>query len=75
MTNKGLDASGGVLCIFCTQDLEKETDTTLQQVCIEDILEEQRLQQLTKQEAEKTKHVALKERGLAMPRSDIMDEY
>lgn len=57
------------------QDLEKESDTSLQQVCIEDILEEQRLQQQSRQEAEKTKHLALKERGLVMPRSDIMDEY
>ncbi|XP_029565877.1 U6 snRNA-associated Sm-like protein LSm1 isoform X2 [Salmo trutta] len=56
-------------------DLEKESDTSLQQVCIEDILEEQRLQQQSRQEAEKTKHLALKERGLVMPRSDIMDEY
>ncbi|XP_041755336.1 U6 snRNA-associated Sm-like protein LSm1 isoform X3 [Coregonus clupeaformis] len=45
------------------------------QVCIEDILEEQRLQQQSRQEAEKTKHLALKERGLVMPRPDIMDEY
>ncbi|XP_020314138.1 U6 snRNA-associated Sm-like protein LSm1 isoform X2 [Oncorhynchus kisutch] len=57
------------------EDLEKESDTSLQQVCIEDILEEQRLQQQSRQEAEKTKHLALKERGLVMPRSDIMDEY
>nr|XP_046224254.1 U6 snRNA-associated Sm-like protein LSm1 [Oncorhynchus gorbuscha] len=56
-------------------DLEKESDTSLQQVCIEDILEEQRLQQQSRQEAEKTKHLALKERGLVMPRPDIMDDY
>ncbi|XP_010876652.1 U6 snRNA-associated Sm-like protein LSm1 isoform X3 [Esox lucius] len=56
-------------------DLEKECETSLQQVCIEDILEEQRLQQHTRLEAEKAKHLALKERGLAMPRTDIMDEY
>lgn len=55
--------------------MEKESDTSLQQVCIEEILEEQRLQQQAKQEAERAKHLALKERGLAMPRADIMDEY
>ncbi|CAB1332356.1 unnamed protein product, partial [Coregonus sp. 'balchen'] len=40
----------------------------LQQVCIEDILEEQRLQQQTRQKGEKTKHLALKEKGHAPTR-------
>ncbi|CAB1318890.1 unnamed protein product [Coregonus sp. 'balchen'] len=61
--------------IFIVRGENKESDTSLQQVCIEDILEEQRLQQQSRQEAEKTKHLALKERGLVMPRPDIMDEY
>ncbi|XP_041755334.1 U6 snRNA-associated Sm-like protein LSm1 isoform X1 [Coregonus clupeaformis] len=66
----------GEICVCIpVKDLEKESDTSLQQVCIEDILEEQRLQQQSRQEAEKTKHLALKERGLVMPRPDIMDEY
>uniref|UniRef100_A0A4W5PAV9 Uncharacterized protein n=1 Tax=Hucho hucho TaxID=62062 RepID=A0A4W5PAV9_9TELE len=53
-------------------DLEKESDTSLQQVCIEDILEEQRLQQQTRQEAEKAKAPGP---GGERPRADIMDEY
>ncbi|XP_072491282.1 U6 snRNA-associated Sm-like protein LSm1 isoform X1 [Notamacropus eugenii] len=56
-------------------DLEKESDTPLQQVSIEEILEEQRVEQQTKQEAEKLKVQALKERGLSIPRADTLDEY
>ncbi|KAG9328783.1 hypothetical protein JZ751_010656, partial [Albula glossodonta] len=44
-------------------DLEKECDTVLKQVSIEEILEEQRAQQQTKLEAERAKLQALKERG------------
>lgn len=64
-------------CVFCpcTQDLEKESDTPLLQVSIEEILEEQRVEQQNKQEAEKVKVVALKERGLSIPRADTLDEY
>lgn len=61
-------------CIF-TQDLEKESDTPLLQVSIEEILEEQRVEQQSKQEAEKVKVQALKERGLSIPRADTLDEY
>lgn len=60
---------------FALQDLEKESDTPLQQVSIEEILEEQRLELQAKQESEKLKVQALKERGLAVPRADTLDEY
>ncbi|XP_074796201.1 U6 snRNA-associated Sm-like protein LSm1 isoform X1 [Natator depressus] len=56
-------------------DLEKESDTPLQQVSIEEILEEQRVEQQAKQESEKLKVQALKERGLSIPRADTLDEY
>ncbi|NXR13385.1 LSM1 protein, partial [Semnornis frantzii] len=56
-------------------DLEKESDTPLQQVSIEEILEEQRVEQQAKQESEKLKMQALKERGLSVPRADTLDEY
>ncbi|KAJ8400093.1 hypothetical protein AAFF_G00401320 [Aldrovandia affinis] len=56
-------------------DLEKEYDTVLKQVSIEEILEEQRAQQQTKVEAERAKLQALKERGLSIPRPDVLDEY
>ncbi|XP_078269636.1 U6 snRNA-associated Sm-like protein LSm1 [Rhinoraja longicauda] len=56
-------------------DLERETDTPLQRVSIEEILEAQRVQQHEKQEAEKVKGEALKERGLSVPRTDALDEY
>lgn len=47
-------------------DLEKESDTPLQQVSIEEILEEQRVEQQAKLEAEKLKVQALKDRGVPM---------
>ncbi|XP_014440556.2 U6 snRNA-associated Sm-like protein LSm1, partial [Tupaia chinensis] len=56
-------------------DLEKESDTPLQQVSIEEILEEQRVEQQTRLEAEKLKVRALKDRGLSIPRADTLDEY
>ncbi|KAG8559690.1 hypothetical protein GDO81_017415 [Engystomops pustulosus] len=56
-------------------DLEKESDTKLLQVSIEEILEEQRVEQQSKQEAERVKVQALKERGLSIPRADTLDEY
>ncbi|NXA44287.1 LSM1 protein, partial [Eudromia elegans] len=56
-------------------DLEKESDTPLQQVSIEEILEEQRLEQQARHAAERLKAQALKERGLAVPRADTLDEY
>lgn len=59
----------------CLQDLEKESDTLLQQVSIEEILEEQRVELQAKQESEKLKVQALKERGLVVPRADTLDEY
>ncbi|KFQ55355.1 U6 snRNA-associated Sm-like LSm1, partial [Nestor notabilis] len=46
-----------------------------QQVSIEEILEEQRVEQQAKQESEKLKVQALKERGLCVPRADTLDEY
>ncbi|KAL7981427.1 hypothetical protein Chor_002323 [Crotalus horridus] len=57
------------------KDLEKESDTPLQQVSIEEILEVQRVEQQTKQESDKLKTQALKERGLSVPRADTLDEY
>ncbi|KAJ8286131.1 hypothetical protein GJAV_G00034890 [Gymnothorax javanicus] len=56
-------------------DLEKECETVLQQVSIEEILEEQRAQQQAKQETDKAKLQALKDRGLTVPRTDMLDEY
>lgn len=61
--------------LLLLQDLEKESDTPLQQVSIEEILEEQRVEQQAKQESEKLKVQALKERGLSVPRADTLDEY
>lgn len=62
---------GGVLL----QDLDKPSDTFLQQVSIEEILEEQRMEQQAKQETEKVKLQALKDRGLSVPKADNLDEY
>ncbi|XP_028837209.1 U6 snRNA-associated Sm-like protein LSm1 [Denticeps clupeoides] len=56
-------------------DLDRECDTVLQQVSIEEILEEQRLQQQARQEAEMIKLRVLRERGLTIPRADVLDEY
>ncbi|KAM6226060.1 U6 snRNA-associated Sm-like protein LSm1 isoform 1-T1 [Porphyrio hochstetteri] len=56
-------------------DLEKESDTPLQQVSIEEILEEQRVEQQAKQESEKLKVQVLRERGLSVPRADTLDEF
>lgn len=57
------------------QDVDKPCDVLLQQVSIEEILEEQRLQQQTKQETEKVKMQVLKDRGLSIPKADNLDEY
>ncbi|KAG7270625.1 hypothetical protein CRUP_010920 [Coryphaenoides rupestris] len=54
---------------------EMPCDTVLQQVSIEEILEEQRLQQQAKQETEKVKMQVLKDRGLSIPKADNLDEY
>uniref|UniRef100_A0A8D2ZUT6 U6 snRNA-associated Sm-like protein LSm1 n=7 Tax=Percomorphaceae TaxID=1489872 RepID=A0A8D2ZUT6_SCOMX len=56
-------------------DVDKPCDTVLQQVSIEEILEEQRLQQQAKQETEKVKMQVLKDRGLSIPKADNLDEY
>uniref|UniRef100_A0A3P8VME7 U6 snRNA-associated Sm-like protein LSm1 n=2 Tax=Cynoglossus semilaevis TaxID=244447 RepID=A0A3P8VME7_CYNSE len=56
-------------------DVDKPCDTVLQQVSIEEILEEQRLQQQAKQETEKVKMQVLKDRGLSVPKADNLDEY
>ena len=61
--------------MFSMQDMDKPSDTVLQQVSIEEILEEQRLQQQSKQETEKVKMLALKDRGLSIPKADNLDEY
>ncbi|XP_061905588.1 U6 snRNA-associated Sm-like protein LSm1 isoform X1 [Entelurus aequoreus] len=57
------------------EDVDKQCDAILQQVSIEEILEEQRLKQQTKQETEKVKMQALKDRGLSIPKADNLDEY
>ena len=71
----GAARRGGAKGPFLSQDLEKESDTPLQQVSIEEILEEQRVEQQARQESEKLKVQALKERGLCVPRADTLDEY
>lgn len=55
--------------------MDKPCDTFLQQVSIEEILEEQRMEQQAKQETEKVKLQALKDRGLSVPKADNLDEY
>uniref|UniRef100_UPI00358E37B7 U6 snRNA-associated Sm-like protein LSm1 n=1 Tax=Myxine glutinosa TaxID=7769 RepID=UPI00358E37B7 len=56
-------------------DVEKEAETRLERVSIEEILAAQREEQQEKQEAEKAKVQALKERGLPLPRADVTEEY
>ena len=62
-------------CVCLPQDMDKPCDAVLQQVSIEEILEEQRLQQQAKQETEKVKMQVLKDRGLSIPKADNLDEY
>lgn len=57
------------------QDVDKPCDAVLQQVSIEEILEEQRLEQQAKQETEKVKMQVLKDRGLSIPKADNLDEF
>ena len=68
-----------LLCVtripIFSQDMDKPCDTVLQQVSIEEILEEQRSQQQAKQETDKVKMLALKDRGLSVPKADNLDEY
>ena len=71
--NNRIGMSCGILCL--PQDMDKPCDTVLQQVSIEEILEEQRLQQQAKQETEKVKMQVLKDRGLSIPKADNLDEY
>ncbi|TRY65376.1 hypothetical protein DNTS_013778 [Danionella cerebrum] len=56
-------------------DLDKECDQILQRVSIEEILEEQRTEQQAKQESERIKLQAVKERGLSIPKSDALDDF
>ncbi|XP_063050537.1 U6 snRNA-associated Sm-like protein LSm1 [Engraulis encrasicolus] len=56
-------------------DLDKECDQILQRVSIEEILEEQRIEQQAKQESERLKLQAVKERGLSMPKADALDDF
>ncbi|KAI3372390.1 hypothetical protein L3Q82_022877 [Scortum barcoo] len=65
----------GVMSSLSLQDVDKPCNTLLQQVSIEEILEEQRLQQQAKQETEKVKMQVLKDRGLSIPKADNLDEY
>ena len=55
--------------------LEKESGTPLQQVSVEEILEEPRVEQQTWLEAKKLKVQALKDGGLSIPGADTVDEY
>lgn len=73
-----VNGSSGVtqeFTVLSPQDVDKPCDVLLQQVSIEEILEEQRLQQQTKQETEKVKMQVLKDRGLSIPKADNLDEY
>lgn len=69
------------VCIpgYCTvalmQDLDKDCDQILQRVSIEEILEEQRVEQQAKQELERLKLQAVKERGLSIPKADTLDDF
>ncbi|XP_016084398.1 U6 snRNA-associated Sm-like protein LSm1 [Sinocyclocheilus anshuiensis] len=56
-------------------DLDKEYDQILQRVSIEEILEEQRTEQQAKQESERLKLQAVKERGLSIPKADTLDDF
>ncbi|KAG5280910.1 U6 snRNA-associated Sm-like protein LSm1 [Sardina pilchardus] len=56
-------------------DLDKECDQILQRVSIEEILEEQRIEQQAKQESERLKLQAVKERGLSIPKADTLDDF
>ncbi|XP_030639809.1 U6 snRNA-associated Sm-like protein LSm1 [Chanos chanos] len=56
-------------------DLDKECDQILQRVSIEEILEEQRSEQQAKQESERVKLQAVKERGLSIPKADTLDDF
>ncbi|KAK3540004.1 hypothetical protein QTP70_022807, partial [Hemibagrus guttatus] len=56
-------------------DLDKDTDQILQRVSIEEILEEQRVVQQAKQESERLKLQAVKERGLSIPKVDTLDDF
>uniref|UniRef100_A0A8C1FAF3 U6 snRNA-associated Sm-like protein LSm1 n=1 Tax=Cyprinus carpio carpio TaxID=630221 RepID=A0A8C1FAF3_CYPCA len=56
-------------------DLDKECDQILQRVSIEEILEEQRTEQQAKQESERLKLQAVKERGLSIPKADTLDDF
>ncbi|KAF3851077.1 hypothetical protein F7725_012849 [Dissostichus mawsoni] len=69
------DIPRGIFIVRGENDMDKPSDTVLQQVSIEEILEEQRLQQQSKQETEKVKMLALKDRGLSIPKADNLDEY
>lgn len=57
------------------QDLDKDCDQLLQRVSIEEILEEQRVEQQAKQELERMKLQAVKERGLSIPKADTLDDF
>ncbi|GAA6092814.1 U6 snRNA-associated Sm-like protein LSm1, partial [Tachysurus ichikawai] len=56
-------------------DLDKDCDQILQRVSIEEILEEQRVEQQAKQESERLKLQAVKERGLSIPKADTLDDF
>ncbi|XP_068594754.1 U6 snRNA-associated Sm-like protein LSm1 [Brachionichthys hirsutus] len=56
-------------------DVDRSCSALLQQVSIEQILEEQRVQQQAKQETDKVKLQVLKDRGLSVPKADNLDEY
>ncbi|KAI5624057.1 U6 snRNA-associated Sm-like protein LSm1, partial [Silurus asotus] len=56
-------------------DLDKDCDQILQRVSIEEILEEQRVEQQAKQESERLKLQAVKERGLSLPKTDTLDDF
>ncbi|XP_035672369.1 U6 snRNA-associated Sm-like protein LSm1 [Branchiostoma floridae] len=56
-------------------DLDNENKLPLQQVSIDEILEAQRTEQLAKQEEEKAKVKAMRERGLQPQPSGMQEEF
>lgn len=56
-------------------DVEKESDTPFQQVSIEEIPGEQKVDQQTTLETENLKVQALKDQGFSIPPADTLNEY
>ncbi|KAK9970309.1 hypothetical protein ABG768_026259 [Culter alburnus] len=72
---RGIFVVRGENVVLLGEDLDKECDQILQRVSIEEILEEQRTEQQAKQESERLKLQAVKERGLSIPKADTLDDF